>query len=40
LTDGRSVQETIFLVSIPVMRESIIEGMATPTDELEDTPGW
>ena len=38
--DWRAVQETLHLVSIPGMRESIIEGMATPVDELEDTPGW
>ena len=38
--DWRAVQETLFLVSIPGMRESIIEGTATPADELEDTPGW
>ena len=38
--DWRAVQETLFLVSIPGMRESIIEGMATPVDELEDTLAW
>ena len=38
--DWRAVQETLFLVSIPGMRESIVEGMATPVDELEDTLAW
>jgi antitoxin YefM len=38
--DWRAVQETLLLVSIPGMRESIIEGMATPVDELEDTLPW
>ena len=38
--DWRAVQETLYLVSIPGMRESILEGMATPADELEDEPGW
>ena len=38
--DWRAVQETLYLVSIPGMRESILEGMATPVDELEDEPGW
>ena len=38
--DWRAVQETLFLVSIPGMRESILEGMATSVDELEDEPGW
>ena len=38
--DWRAVQETLYLVSIPGMRESILEGMATPAAELEDKPGW
>jgi antitoxin YefM len=38
--DWRAVQETLYLVSIPGMRDSILEGMATPVDELEDEPGW
>ena len=38
--DWRAVQETLYLVSIPGMRESILEGMATPVEELEDELGW
>ncbi len=38
--DWRAVQETLFLVSLPGMRESILEGMATPADGLEDTLDW
>ncbi len=38
--DWRSVQETLYLVSIPGMRESISEGMATPLDETSEDPGW
>ena len=38
--DWRAVQETLYLVSIPGVRESILEGMATPAAELEDKPGW
>ena len=38
--DWQALQETLFLVSIPGMRESILEGMATPPHELEDEPGW
>jgi antitoxin YefM len=38
--DWRAVQETLHLLSIPGMRESIREGMATPADELADEPGW
>jgi antitoxin YefM len=38
--DWRAVQETLFLVSIPGMRESLIEGMATPPEELDSELGW
>ncbi|MDF1522470.1 MAG: type II toxin-antitoxin system Phd/YefM family antitoxin [Trueperaceae bacterium] len=38
--DWRAVQETLSLLSVPGMRESIREGMATPIGELEDEPGW
>ncbi len=31
-SDWRAIQETLYLVSIPGMRESIIEGMAEPVD--------
>jgi len=34
--DWRAVQETLYLVSIPGMREAIMEGMATPVDGLAD----
>ena len=38
--DWRAVQETLFLVSVPGMRESVIEGMATPVEELETELDW
>ena len=38
--DWRAVQETLYLVSLPGMRESILEGMATSVDELEDELNW
>lgn len=38
--DWRAVQETLFLVSIPGMRDSILEGMATPVDELPGDLDW
>jgi antitoxin YefM len=38
--DWRAVQETLHLVSIPGMRESILEGMATPIEELEGKLDW
>jgi prevent-host-death family protein len=39
-TDWNAIQETLHLVSIPGMRESILEGLATPAEELSDQPGW
>lgn len=38
--DWRSIQETLHLLSVPGMRESILEGMATPVEECEADPGW
>lgn len=38
--DWRAVQETLYLVSIPGMRESVLEGMATPVEELEGELDW
>jgi prevent-host-death family protein len=38
--DWKSIEETLYLMSIPGMRESIIEGMKTPIDELDDNLDW
>jgi antitoxin YefM len=38
--DWRSIQETLLLTSIPGMRESIIEGMNTETEDLTDELDW
>ncbi|MCX5941319.1 MAG: type II toxin-antitoxin system Phd/YefM family antitoxin [Cyanobium sp. LacPavin_0818_WC50_MAG_67_9] len=38
--DWRAIQETLQLVSIPGMRESILDGMATEVSELSSEPGW
>jgi len=38
--DWRAVQETLYLHSIPGMKESILEGMNTPVDECDEDPGW
>jgi antitoxin YefM len=38
--DWNAVQETLYLLSIPGMRESIQEGLATPVDECEKKPNW
>ncbi len=32
--DYKSIQETLYLTSIPGMREKIIKGLETPIDEL------
>ncbi|MEL6439290.1 MAG: type II toxin-antitoxin system Phd/YefM family antitoxin [Cyanobacteria bacterium J06621_8] len=40
--DWESIQETLYLQSIPGMQQSIIEGMATPLSECvsEDELEW
>ncbi len=38
--DWRHIQETLYLMSIPGMRDSIIEGLNTPVDDLLPDPGW
>ncbi len=38
--DWESVQETLYLLSIPNMRESIREGLRTPTDECAKELDW
>jgi prevent-host-death family protein len=38
--DWRSVQETLYLVSIPGMRELIIEGLQTPITECTEELEW
>ncbi len=38
--DWRSIQETLYLTSIPGMRESIIKGLKEPVENLSDTLDW
>lgn len=38
--DWAAIQETLFLLSVPGMRESIREGMATPVDECGEELDW
>lgn len=38
--DWRSIQETIFLLNIPGMRESIREGLATPIEDCTEDLDW
>jgi len=39
-SDRTAIVETLHLVSIPGMRDSIVEGLATPISELSEQPGW
>ena len=38
--DWRSMQETLYLVSIPGMRESIREGLKVPINACSDQLDW
>lgn len=38
--DWRAIQETLYLLAIPGMRESIREGMQTTIDECSDEVAW
>ena len=38
--DWRSIQETLYLVSIPGMRESIRAGLNTPPNKLSKKLHW
>ena len=38
--DWKAIQETIFLLSIPGMRESVRQGLKTPIKECSKEPGW
>jgi prevent-host-death family protein len=38
--DWRSIQETLYLVSSPGMRESVVEEMKTPTGEMSNELDW
>jgi len=38
--DWRAIQETIYLTSIPRMRESIRKGLKAPVEECDEEPGW
>src|SRR5207253_3767690 len=38
--DWRSIQETLYLISIPGMRDSIRKGMAEPLKKALKNPSW
>jgi antitoxin YefM len=38
--DWRSIEETLYLLSVPGMRESIREGMRTPLEQCSTELHW
>jgi prevent-host-death family protein len=38
--DWAAIQETMYLLSVPGMRESILEGLQTPVDECAKELDW
>ena len=38
--DWAAAQETMYLLSVPGMRESILEGMTAPLDEFSSELDW
>ena len=38
--DWRDIQETLFLLSVPGMRESIREGMQATVEDCSGVPDW
>lgn len=39
-SDWRAIQETLYLVSMPGMRESILKGMEEPISKCTDKLKW
>jgi antitoxin YefM len=38
--DWRAIEETLYLASIPGMRDSIKKGLKTPIEKCSEEPGW
>lgn len=38
--DWRSIQETLYLLNIPGMRNSIRDGLATPLEDCKEDIDW
>ena len=38
--DWRSIQETLYLLSVPGMRDSILKGMKTQLSQCKTQAGW
>lgn len=39
-SDWQDIQETLYLLSIKGMRESIVDGMNIPIEDCSEEPGW
>ncbi len=39
-SDWRSINETLYLLSIPGMRESIVKGIDTPVEKCAEELDW
>jgi len=40
MDDWRAIQETLYLLSIPKMRESIVRGLKTPVEKCSTELSW
>ena len=38
--DWKAIEETLYLATIPGMRESIMKGLKTPVEKCSEEPGW
>ena len=38
--DWRAIEKTLYLASIPGMRESIKKGLKTSVEKFDEEPGW
>jgi antitoxin YefM len=38
--DWKAIQETLYLASIPGMRDSIKKGLKTPVEKCSEEPRW
>jgi antitoxin YefM len=38
--EWRAIEETLYLLSVPGMRESIVEGMKTPLEKCNKSLKW
>ncbi len=38
--DWRAIQETLYLVSVPGMRDSILSGLKTPIEDCANELAW